>query len=369
MRRLTVRLKERSYKILIGHDLMPRAGRFIRDTRIAQKNLLIVSQKPVAALYLRTLEESLLREGFRVSTFITQAARNSEEDKSQRVWARLIQKIASVDGQNHSVALVALGGGVIGDLTGFAASVYRRGIPYIQIPTTLTAQVDSAIGGKTAIDLPQGKNLLGSIYQPKLVLSDLGTLDSLSSRSWSDGLAEVIKYGVIKDTKLFTALEKQNKDSLRQNRRFLEEVIFRCAKTKAEIITKDEKDTRGIRMILNFGHTGGHAIEAACGYSRQYTHGEGVALGMLLACEIAKKTQVLKDPGLFERLEKTILKYELPLFYKGLATGAVLKAMGYDKKAIAGSNRFVLPAALGKMTIVRDIPQALIEECLALRKA
>ena len=228
--------------------------------------------------------------------------------------------------------------------------------------------MDSAIGGKTGIDLPEGKNLLGSIYQPAVVLSDITALNSLPSRHWSDGFAEVIKYGVIKDPLLFSLLEKNGKDKLRMNERLVEKVIFRCARIKAKIVQADELDKKGIRIILNFGHTAGHALEAASSYSRLYTHGEGVAIGMLVACDIAKEMGVLRDEKLTERLESTLMKFDLPLFYKGVSTDSILKAMGYDKKAVQGVNRFVLPVRLGKVTLVKDVPTPLIVNALEKRK-
>ncbi len=238
----------------------------------------------------------------------------------------------------------------------------------MQIPTTLTAQVDSAIGGKTAIDLPEGKNLLGAIHQPCMVLSDTELLGSLPDRRWSDGFAEVIKYGVIKDANLFKFLDKKGLTSVRGNPKHLENVIFRCARIKAKLVEKDEFDKKGLRMILNFGHTGGHALEAAANFSTAYTHGEAVGIGMLIACDIAKQLNVLRDQTLPEAIESLLIKFNLPTFYKGLALESILKAMGYDKKAEGGVNRFILPVSLGRTTITRDIPQEVIREALLRRK-
>ena len=364
---IRVGLRDRSYPVVVGSDVLSRAGRLIKD-RTASRNALIVSQKEIPVHLQHVLRDSLSREGFDVSFFITPAAKSSEAAKSQAVYSKLIKKMAACDGKNKSLMLVALGGGVIGDLTGFAASVYRRGVPYAQVPTTLTAQVDSAIGGKTGIDLPEGKNLLGSIYQPVLVLCDVSALHSLPSRHWSDGFAEVIKYGVIKDPSLFALLEKNGKDGVRANARVLEKVIYRCAKIKAKIVESDELDKKGVRIVLNYGHTAGHALEAASRFSRQYTHGEAVAVGMLIAAHIAEELGVLKDKTLIQRLEKTLLKFELPIFYKGVPTDLILKAIGYDKKAEAGANRFVLPVTMGKVAVVKNIPTAVIVKCLEKRK-
>ena len=197
MNTIRVNLSKNAYPVIIGANLLVQAGARIRREGIVQKNALVVSQKEVSSLYEKTLLESFKKEGIDASIFLTPPAKSSEAAKSKDVFWKLIERMAALDGKNKSLFLVALGGGVIGDLTGFAASVYRRGVPYIQIPTSLTAQVDSAIGGKTAIDLPEGKNLLGSIYQPRIVLSDTNTLKSLPEKRFSEGFAEVIKYGVI----------------------------------------------------------------------------------------------------------------------------------------------------------------------------
>jgi len=363
-----VSLKERSYPIYIGKDILARLSRLIKERHLESHHVLIVTQKEIAVFYEALLKETLSKEGIDVSFFVTPFSKSSEASKSQNIYWRLIRQMAASSGKNRSLLLVALGGGVIGDLTGFAASVYRRGVPYLHVPTTLTAQVDSAIGGKTGIDLPEGKNLLGSIYQPVFVLSDLSLLNSLPDRHWSDGFAEVIKYGVIKDASLFSLLEKKGKEEIQASPRLLEEIIYRCARIKARIVEKDELDKKDLRIVLNFGHTAGHAIEAASGFSRQVTHGEAVSLGMLVACEIALKLGYLKDPELPKRLEKTLMKFKLPILYKNIKTEALLRSIGYDKKAVSGVNRFVLPITFGKTCLVTDVPASVIKEALERRK-
>lgn len=367
MRSTRVSLAERSYSILVGKELLRETGRLAEKLGLGNRHILVVSQEEVAALYESTLSNSLLKAGLHHSFFIVPHSKSSEAAKTEAVFSKLIRHIASCDGKNRSIALIALGGGVIGDLTGFAASVYRRGVPYIQAPTTLTAQVDSAIGGKTAIDLPEGKNLLGSIYQPALVLSDTSVLASLPGRHWSDGFAEVIKYGVIKDAALFRLLEKEGLEGAKKPK-LLEEVIFRCARIKAGVVEKDELDKKGVRIILNFGHTAGHAIEAASSYSARYTHGEAVAIGMLAACDIAEKMGILKEKTLTARLEQTLIKFNLPLFYKGLDRETLMKAMGFDKKAEGGKNRFVLPVSLGSVKTVSPVPSDIISAALEKRR-
>ncbi len=368
MKTVRVGLKDRSYPIHIGPGLISQAGALLRKAGLSKKHLLIVSQKQVAVYYEKPLRDSLSREGFDNSLFLTPASKSSEAAKTQAVWTRLVKELARQDGRNRGLAVIALGGGVIGDLAGFAAAVYRRGIPYVQVPTTLTAQVDSAIGGKTAVDLPEGKNLLGTIYQPTAVLADTATLTSLPERHWSDGFAEVIKYGVIRDAALFGLLDKKGMDGVRRDARVLENVIARCAAIKARVVAADELDKTGVRIILNFGHTAGHAIEAASGYSGRYTHGEAVGVGMLVACDISEKMGALKDRDLAAKIEKVLIKFNLPTYTRGLSVESVMKPMGYDKKSQDRKNRFVLPVQLGKTAIISDVPESVIIEALEKRR-
>lgn len=362
MRSVRVSLQEKSYDILIGRGILRDAASHLKKRNFERRHALIVTQKEVAVRHEGALCEALSKHGFETRSFLTPAARSSESAKSPAVYWKLIRSLAAYDGEGKSVFLVALGGGVIGDLTGFAASVYRRGIPYLQVPTTLTAQVDSAIGGKTALDLPEGKNLLGTIYQPALVLCDTELLSTLPDRHWSDGFAEVIKYGLIGDAGLFAILEKYGKNGIKSNVSLLESVIHRSAAIKAKMVEKDEFDKKGVRIVLNLGHTAGHALEAATRFSNRYTHGEAVAVGMLVACDISRQIGCLREKSLPERLEKTLLKFDLPLFYKGCSLEALLKAIGYDKKSIGGKNRFVLPVSVGRVTVVQDVPVEVIKE-------
>ncbi|MCG3175969.1 MAG: 3-dehydroquinate synthase [Candidatus Omnitrophica bacterium] len=367
MRTVRVRLGARSYPVLIGKDVLASAARHALASGVDRKRCVIVTQKEIAALHGPTLEASLAQAGIEHTSFLTPSGAVSETSKTQTVLLKLIRALADYEKGSGSAFVIALGGGVIGDLAGFAASIYRRGVPFVQIPTTLTAQVDSAIGGKNGIDLPEGKNLLGTIYQPRVVLADTKVLQSLPDRHWSDGSAEVIKYGVIKDIELFASLEHFGLEGLKSDPVKLEKVIARCAQVKADVVSRDEMDKSGERMILNFGHTAGHAIEAAAEYGR-YTHGEAVGIGMLVACDIAQAVGVLKDAGLPRRLEALLVKFRLPLYYKGLDVSTILRAMGYDKKFVSGRNRFILPVRLGRTVIVRDIPQDIIVRALQHRK-
>lgn len=368
MRRIPVRIKDRSYRVLVGAGLLAQAGRHLRSEGLDARDVLVVSQEPVSGHHSRVFIESLGQEGYRPELFVVPASRSSEAAKSWGVFQKIIRRLASLDGAGKSPAVAALGGGVIGDVAGFAASVYRRGIPFVQVPTTLTAQVDSSIGGKTAIDLPEGKNLLGSIAQPAAVLADTALLDTLPGRRWSDGFAEVIKYGVILDGRLFEFLERQTLDRFRSDAAALERIIASCVSIKAGVVEKDEFDKKGVRILLNFGHTAGHAIETVSGYGSGYTHGEAVAIGMLVACEIARSRGILREAGLIERLEKTLVRYGLPLQYKRLDPSAIFKAMGYDKKNLQGKNRFVLPVRAGRMAVVRDVPREAVLAALERRR-
>ncbi len=369
MRSVRVSLQERSYDIFVGRGILQNLPGYFKKKKFTRRHALIITQKEIAIHHESALRDALLQSGVEARVFLTPHAKSSEAAKSPAVYWKLIRSIAAYDGEGKSVFLIVLGGGVAGDLTGFAASVYRRGIPYLQVPTTLTAQVDSAIGGKTGIDLPEGKNLLGTIYQPALVICDTALLSTLHERHWSDGFAEVIKYGLVKDPGLFLILEKHGKNGIRHDAGLLEKVIHRSVAIKAKVVEKDEFDKKGVRVILNFGHTVGHAIEAATRFSSRYTHGEAIAVGMLVACEISRELGLLKDPELTERLEKVLLKFDLPLFYKGCSLEALFKAIGYDKKSIQGKNRFVLPVSMGKVAVVPDVPSELIKKTLQKRSA
>jgi 3-dehydroquinate synthase len=254
---------------------------------------------------------------------------------------------------------------VIGDLGGFVASIYKRGIPYIQIPTTLLAQVDSSIGGKTAVDLSEGKNLVGAFYQPRLVFSDVKFIASLDERQMRSGLAEVIKYAAIKDRKLFGYLELNYKNILRRKISALEHIVQCCSAIKAGIVSVDEREERGLRTMLNFGHTVGHAIEAAARY-KGYTHGEAIALGMLVACDISNRLDYLNTASC-ARIESLICNSGLPVKVRGVVMRDIISAHYRDKKFIGSRNRFVLLEAIGRAKIVQNVPLKVITASLKER--
>jgi 3-dehydroquinate synthase len=289
---------------------------------------------------------------------------DSEKSKDIKVAALLIKDLAKFDLRKRTF-IIALGGGVVGDLSGFVASVYKRGIPYIQVPTTLLAQVDSSIGGKTAVDLSEGKNLVGAFYQPRMVFSDISLLKTLSKRQLSSGLAEVIKYGIIRDSKLFLYLEKNYKDIINLKAETLEHIVRACVKIKSEIVSLDEREEKGLRTVLNFGHTIGHAVEAASGFNK-YNHGEAIALGMLVALSISVKLGLIKET-LSKRAELLINNVGLPVKISKVPLRRILSRYYHDKKFIGAKNRFVLTLGLGKTRIVKDIPLKLISSAIEER--
>jgi 3-dehydroquinate synthase len=264
------------------------------------------------------------------------------------------------------IFIVALGGGVVGDLAGFVSSIFKRGIPYIQVPTTLLAQVDSAIGGKTAVDLTYAKNMAGAFYQPRMVISDVGLLKSLPDRQIRSGLAEVIKYGVIADGSLFAYIEENLDRILRLEPCALEYAIASCSRIKARIVESDERDTGLRRIVLNYGHTIGHAIESAASYSRLYTHGEAVAIGMVVAADIAREIGMLK-PSDAERIESLIARAGLPTSIRSIKSGRILRSHLNDKKFTLGVNRFVLPRSIGSAAVVRNVPYKVVGDAIRAR--
>jgi 3-dehydroquinate synthase len=366
LKKIRVSLGDRSYPILIGHNALGQLGSVLRKQKITG-SALVVTQKEIWSHWKFPIKETLSHQGYDFKLHMPSAKR-SEEAKSFTHLVQVLKSASALDGRGKSIFLIALGGGVIGDLTGFAASIYRRGVPYIQIPTTLTAQVDSSIGGKTAVDLPQGKNLLGTIYQPQLVLADPLCLQSLSASYFQDGLAEVIKYAVIEDHHLLSFLEHNKSKIMNRDVTSLEYLIHACAKIKARIVSKDEWDKKGIRMALNFGHTIGHALEAALSY-RGYTHGQAVGLGMLCALDISDASGILEDASLPRRIEGLLSDFGLPVTIKRqVQTKKVMHAMGFDKKKLRGKNRFVLIKGAGKTDIQEDVPEELVMQQINNRK-
>lgn len=356
LRKVKVRLGSRSYEAVIGPDLLGQAGILLRQKLPAANRALAVTNPEIDALYGPMLRHGLEKQGFKTSMLLVP---EGEENKTLDSAARLYTGLQAIHTE-RGIPIVALGGGVIGDLAGFVAATYMRGLPLIMLPTSLLAQVDSSIGGKTAVDHGPVKNNIGVFYQPSLVISDTSTLRSLPQAELSNGLAEIIKYGMIRDPGLFRFLEK-NMDRLRAlEAPYLEEAVTRSAAIKASIVSRDEKDT-GLRNILNFGHTIGHAIESASRF--HIKHGHAVALGMVKACAISVRLGFLREHSL-ARLKKLLAQAGLPVSMPNVDIAHVLSAMQHDKKVQDGKARFILPRAIGRVFISDDVSFAIAAEVL-----
>jgi len=355
MRKIGVRLGSNSYNIHIGLGLLMQTGHLLKENGFAGK-LVIITNPIVKRLYGSALKQNLAKEGFKVTVL---QVPDGEEQKSLEVAARLYTDLSDLYCE-RTTPILALGGGVIGDLTGFVAATYMRGVPLIQIPTTLLAQVDSSIGGKVALDHGQLKNRIGAFYQPRLVISDISTLRTLPTKEFIGGLAEVIKYAVIRDKEFFAYLER-NLDQIKSlDERLLEEIVYRSSQIKAEIVEKDEKDL-GLRNILNYGHTVGHAIESASDF--KMGHGKAVALGMLAAGRISN-TLGLLDRNELIRLKGIIQRADLATELPNLEVGRIVQAIRHDKKVLRGKLRFILPKALGSVFITDEVSLSLVEQVL-----
>lgn len=342
MKQLHVNLSGgRDYDIFIENGLLRQAGGKIKEIYKGGR-IAVITDSNVKPLYAETVVASLREAGFGVKLIDFPAG---EPSKNLETVVSLYDGLLSPEPfpMTRGDLIVALGGGVTGDMVGFAAATLLRGIPFVQIPTTLLAQVDSSVGGKVAVDLKQGKNLAGVFYQPKRVLIDPETLGTLSDRVFFDGLSEVIKYGMIRDEELFDLLEScQSREELLPH---MEEIIRVCCHIKKEIVERDEMDT-GERMVLNFGHTLGHAYEKLGNYST-YMHGEAVACGMAAICEIGEKRGITPE-GTAGRLKKMLSAYGLPVKAEKVPSEALIETLAYDKKGSGGSITLVLCQRIGK---------------------
>ncbi len=362
MDQIKVNLTDRSYPIIITDDNFEALAKKLSQLKLGSDAVIITNSR-IRRLYAKQLQKAL--NTLKISTHIFNVL-DSEKSKSISEYVKIISKISSIDTKKR-LFLIALGGGVVGDLTGFMAATYKRGIPYIQIPTTLLAQVDSAIGGKTAIDLPSGKNLVGAFCQPKLVYSNINLIKSLPPRQIRSGLAEVVKYGIIVDVKLFKYIEKNYKRILDLDNSCLSYIIRSCSSIKAKIVENDERETSGLRTILNFGHTIGHALETAAGYSN-LNHGEAISIGMVCSAEIAHLMGILPAEELL-RIIKLLNMLKLPQQAKKGDLKAVLNAFYRDKKFINGRIRMVIPSRIGHVFVTENIPYNLIKKVIKKRMA
>jgi 3-dehydroquinate synthase len=363
MAKIKVDLKDQSYDVQIDSDCLSGLGRLVEGEKWG-RDVFLVTDPLVNDLY----GDEVCR-GFKSKIRVLEVPRG-ERYKNLKEASLLYDQLIRYGAHRDSL-IIALGGGVIGDLAGFVAATYMRGINYIQVPTTLLAQVDAAIGGKTAINHVKGKNLIGCFYQPCLVYIDVKTLTTLPARELRTGLAEVVKYGVIEDADFFKFLENNShhlntkafeaEDTLRAALKLWQTIVAESAKIKARVVEKDEKESN-LRMILNFGHTVGHAIEALTRY-RAYNHGEAVAVGMVAAAMIAQRMRML-DPEVVKRIRDLLEKLGLPIEIEGLPIGKIIQALSVDKKVREGKVQFVLPEKLGKVAIINNVSLKIIRDVL-----
>ena len=358
MERIKLNLAERSYEILVGKNLIGEAGRLIRELGIKGR-LMVVTNSTVAGWYREPLAQSLAAAGYQADVV---EIPDGEEYKSLEQANLIYDRLAELQYDRKSV-LVALGGGVVGDLTGFVAATYMRGIKFIQIPTTLLAQVDSSIGGKVAVNHPKGKNLIGSFYQPVLVITDVNTLKTLPERELSSGMAEVLKHGLIRDENYYQFILGELKSIREVNPEIMAWVVTGSCKIKAEVVEADETES-GLRAILNFGHTLGHACESVTNYS-YYKHGEAVALGMLAATKIARRVNLLANENLESSLLRVLHELNLPTKIPGLPVPDLLQRIYLDKKVEYGKIRWVMPKRAGEVLLTAAIPETVVREVLS----
>ena len=356
MKTIRVNLPANSYNIYIDKGLLERIGDFLVKEKGPCKTLMITDTN-IGKVYSRVVTESLTKNKFDVRLV---SIKPGEEQKT--LETALILYDACFDHKlDRNSLIVALGGGVVGDISGFVASTFMRGIPFIQVPTSLLAQVDSSIGGKVAVNHPKGKNMIGSFYQPQAVFIDTDTLSTLPALELVAGLVEIIKYGVIKDAELFEYIEKSLYDILQLNNNALLKIIATSCQIKANVVEEDEKE-KYLRAILNYGHTIGHAIETLTNYTK-YRHGEAVAIGMLYATQIAIEMG-LTNNTVFERQLSLIKRLGLSL-HTGLKPEDVIKTLYTDKKVIGGRLRFILPTKIGEVIISDQVTEDILYRVLS----
>ncbi len=357
MRTLKVSLGERGYPIHIGQGLLAQ-GELIASL-LPQKRAAVVTNETVAPLYLDALAQALGSHGVDIVRIVLP---DGEAHKNWQTLNTIFDALLESRCERKTT-VVALGGGVIGDIAGFAAAVYLRGVPFVQIPTTLLSQVDSAVGGKTAINHPLGKNMIGAFYQPKVVLADTRTLATLPDRELSAGLAEVIKYGLIRDAAFFDWLEENIDALLAKDAQALAYAIEESCRNKAEVVAEDERET-GVRATLNFGHTFGHAIEAGTGFGT-WLHGEAVAAGMVLAARLSQRLGHISEADV-TRATALLARARLPVTAPDLGLERYMDLMGHDKKVEGGRLKFVVLQKIGAASVA-EAPRAMIADTLDRR--
>jgi len=353
---------ERGYDILVGHNILHKIGQHIKPLHLGNSAFIITSPT-IGKLYLKPLVQGLKSAGFK--NIQTNLVPDGEKFKSFSSYQRLMGQMLKFSGNGEKkIFIINMGGGVIGDLGGFVAATFKRGTDYIQVPTTLLAFVDCGIGGKTGIDFNGVKNIVGAFHQPKLVYADLSLLKTLNKREMKSGFAEVVKYGVIHSPTFFEFIENNIDKVFSLDKKVIEQIAVQSYSIKADIVRKDEFDTKGIRMQLNYGHTIGHAVESASRYA--YRHGEAISLGMVCASDIAVKLGILeKDTS--ARIESLLIKIGLPVRIKNHNIDEIMNFFWRDKKFVNGKNRFVMATKIGKTKIIEDIQARIITDVIRNR--
>ncbi|MBC7856774.1 MAG: 3-dehydroquinate synthase [Pirellulaceae bacterium] len=350
---IRVELSERSYDIRIGRGILDQAGSFVTE-RLKGKHAVVITDTNVRQPHAERVASSLSFSGIRSETLVVPAGEETKSaEQAAALWNRLVEL-----GADRKTFVVAVGGGVVGDLAGFVAATYARGIPFVQVPTSLMAQVDSSVGGKVGINLPLAKNLVGAFWQPVGVLIDLDVLDTLPEREYRSGLAEVVKYGVILDDEFFKYLETHVAEINARDGATLVHLVRRSCELKAQVVAADEHEETGLRAVLNYGHTFCHAIETVSGYGT-FLHGEAVAIGMICASRLAELVGRVES-DLTARQVKLLASLGLPTALSGLDIEALMATMQRDKKAEQGALRFVLPSRLGSVELVGNIDAGLV---------
>ena len=357
LRTVTVTLSHCQYDIDIGEGLLRECGnRLSKLDRVS--HVVIITDENVAGDYAETARESLSQSGINVDVIpIAPGEKSKSIDVTTHLWSQLLDL-----GADRRSVVVAVGGGVVGDLAGFVAASFARGIRFVQVPTTLLAQVDSSVGGKVGINLPGAKNMVGAFWQPELVLVDVTTLASLPEREYRAGLAEVVKYGVILDADFFEYLESHVAEINRRDPQVLITIGARCCRLKADVVEADEREVTGRRAVLNYGHTFAHAFEAAAGYG-ELLHGEAVSIGMLCASRLAVSLGMI-DSDVTDRQRRLLEQLGLPRDLPDYSSDQLLDIMQRDKKVEHGRLRFVLPSRLGEVRLVGDVDARLVSDAL-----
>ncbi len=358
LQKITVQLAERSYPIWIGKDLLGLADKYLTECISKLSHVVVIADENVTQTLYLSLRNSLSKLNIRVSLYEVPSGEKSKSiSEIEKLW-----EFMSSEHSDRGSVVIALGGGVVGDLAGFAAATFARGLKFIQIPTTLLSQVDSSVGGKTGVNLSQAKNMVGSFWQPSLVLIDLNSLASLPDREFSAGLAEVVKYGMILDATFFEWLENNIDAVLRKEPAALIHVIQRSCELKAQIVSADERETTGLRAVLNYGHTFGHALEALAGYGAML-HGEAVSIGMTMAARLAIHLGMI-PANILSRQSELLKRCKLPTNGPSITHDLLWETMQKDKKVQHGKLTFILPTEIGNVRGVEGVTFQQVTEAL-----